>query len=80
MVMMMEGDDDRVDGDDDGDDRDDGDGDLENHFLGRLIRSLGVPKGLEFSRSKKGQTFFFPPHSLRLCILPEDSLWINRSG
>ena len=45
MVMMMEGDDDRVDGDDDGDDQDDGDGDWESHFLGRLIRSLGVPKG-----------------------------------
>ena len=32
----------------------------ESHFLGRLIRSLGVPKerrGLEFSRRKKGQTF-----------------------
>ena len=36
-------------------------GGWESHFLGRLIRSLGVPKekrGLEFSKRKKGQTFF----------------------
>ena len=33
----------------------------ESHFLGRLIISLGVPKerGLEYSRRKKGQTFYF---------------------
>ena len=37
-------------------------------------------KGLEFSRRKKGQTFFFLLHSLGLCILPEDSLWIKPSG
>ena len=36
-------------------------------------------RGLEFSRRKKGQTFF-PLHSLGLCILPEDSLWIKSSG
>ena len=36
-------------------------------------------RGLEFSRRKKGQTFF-PLHSLGLCILPEDSLWIKPSG
>ena len=41
----------------------------ENHFLGRLIGSLGGPqgeRGLEFSRRKKGQTFFLSPHSLGL--------------
>ena len=41
---------------------------LESQFLGRLIRSPGVPKekrGLEFSRRKKGQTFF-PSTFLRI--------------
>ena len=40
-------------------------------------------RGLEFSRRKKGQTFFFSTF-LRIiqqqCILPEDSLWIKPSG
>ena len=41
----------------------------ESQFLGRLIRSPGGPqgeRGLEFSRRRKGQTFFSPLHSLGL--------------
>ena len=50
----------------------------ESQILGKLIRSLGVPKkrgvwgsrggdrGMEFSRRRKGQTFFFPSTLLSL--------------
>ena len=38
-------------------------------------------RGLEFSRRKKGQTFFSFSTLLRQqCILPENSLWIKPSG
>ena len=54
----------------------------ESHFLGRLIRSLGVPKERRVWNSQGGKkdTFFSPLHSLGFCILPEDSLWIKPSG
>ena len=43
--------------------------------VGKKSRGPQGERGLEFSRRKKGQTFFFSPlHSLGLCILPEDSL------
>ena len=38
-------------------------------------------RGLEFSKRKKGQTFFSFSTLLRQqCILPENSLWIKPSG
>ena len=42
-------------GDDDGDEGDDGDGDGQSHFLGRLIRSLGVPKERRVWNSQGGK-------------------------
>ena len=52
---------------------------LRESFPRQVDKSMGPQgeRGLEFSRRKKGQTFFFPLHSLGLCILPEDSVWIT---
>ena len=58
--------------------------DIESQFLGRLVRSPGVPKeeeeeekgrGLEFSRERKGQTFF----STLLCLGQYNSVSCSRT-
>ena len=54
---------------------------LKELFPRQVVKKSRGPqeeRGLEYSRRKKGQTSFFPLHSLGLCILPEDSLWIKR--
>ena len=37
-------------------------------------------EGSGILKEEKRTNFFFPLHSLGLCILPEDSLWIKPSG
>jgi len=60
---------------------------LRESFPRQVDRKSRGPQGeraLEFSRRKKGQSFFSFSTSLRIieqqCILPEDSLWIKPSG